>query len=180
MPLVSDPVATLVTAARAAGIPIQVVPGPSAITAALALAGISGPFSFAGFAPSSGKARKDWVAEVGHAANKIPVVFFEAPHRIAKTLTELAHVLGDRRIYVAKELTKIHELLVEQPIRQWLEEHSESASERGEFVVIVQASAAGHDDRVVAPDDESLLAEMGDMTTNGGMKPRAAAKSLAT
>lgn len=179
MPLVSDPGAALVTAARAAGIPIQVVPGPSAITAALALAGMSGPFSFAGFAPSSGQGRKDWMGSLGQTAKHCPVVFFEAPHRIARTLSELKPILGDRPILVAKEMTKVHELLVAQPIMEWLEKYSDSTAARGEFVVIVTAPAAGQDDRATAPDDAAIVAQMGDMTINGGMKPRAAAKALA-
>ncbi|MEX2273057.1 MAG: 16S rRNA (cytidine(1402)-2'-O)-methyltransferase [Vicinamibacterales bacterium] len=178
MPLVSDPGAWLVTAAREAGIPIQVVPGPSAVTAALAGAGMSGPFGFLGFPPSSGRPRKDWMRRLAEMGG-LTVVFFEAPHRMAKTLGELHTLLGDRPIMVAKELTKVHESLVEQPISTWLDAPEGPALDRGEFVVIVPPWLDVGDNRAEPPGGEAVLHEMGDMTNRQGMKPRAAAKALA-
>lgn len=179
MPLVSDPGAWLVREARAAGIPIQVVPGPSAITAALAGAGISGPFTFLGFPPVSGRERKEWIAKLGHSTTIAAAVFFESPHRLAKTLQEIQPILVDRPIIVAKELTKIHESLVERPISQWLSERDTESSEKGEFVVLIPVAEEQSETRAIAPGDSKLLAEFGELTKKDGMKPRAAAKALA-
>ncbi|HEX6322918.1 MAG TPA: 16S rRNA (cytidine(1402)-2'-O)-methyltransferase [Vicinamibacterales bacterium] len=179
MPLVSDPGATLVRAAREAGIPVQVVPGPSAVTAALAGAGISGPFAFLGFPPSSGKARKDWLSELGHTTSRIPAVFFESPHRIERTMRDLADLLADRPIIVARELTKLHEHLVEQPIIDWLAGQTTSQSSKGEHVVIVTAGRQALPSPSERPDDTALRAEIGHMTENGDLRPKDAAKILA-
>jgi len=179
MPLVSDPGAGLVTEARNAGIPIQVVPGPSAITAALAGAGLSGPFAFLGFAPASGKKRKEWLARFGQLTGSLTVVFFEAPHRMVKTLAELQPILVNRPIIVAKELSKIHESLVEQPIASWLDEHSEGTRTKGEFVVLVPAPSEAVAERMRPPSAEDVLREFGHLTDSGLLKARAAAKLLA-
>jgi 16S rRNA (cytidine1402-2'-O)-methyltransferase len=180
MPLVSDPGAGLVTEARKAGIPLQVVPGPSAITAALAGAGLSGAFAFLGFAPASGKKRKEWIDSFGQLTAQLTVVFFEAPHRMSKTLTDLQPVLGNRPIIVARELTKIHEELVEQPIIAWLDAHSQGeTSTKGEFVILVPPPGSAAEGRMRPPSAEEILREFGHLTDAGRLKARAAAKLLA-
>ncbi len=179
MPLVSDPGATLVRAARAASIPIQVVPGPSAITAALAGAGISGSFAFLGFPPASGKARKRWMTEVGQITSRVPAVFFESPHRLARTMRELVDILGNRPIIAARELTKVHETLVEQPIMAWLSSFADAGADRGEHVVIISAAGPDSPGLQQKPDDDALLAEIGLLTNNGDMGVKAASKALA-
>jgi 16S rRNA (cytidine1402-2'-O)-methyltransferase len=180
MPLVSDPGSWLVTAARSAGIPIQVVPGPSAITAALAAAGLAGPFTFLGFAPPAGLARKDWLAKLGHSTSLRTTIFFEAPHRLRKTLREAAELLGNRPIVVAKELTKIHESLVERPITDWAADRDADATVKGEYVVLVPFDPDAQATRAAPPTEANLLLEFGELTNNGGLKPRAAAKALAS
>ena len=177
-PLVSDPGALLVRAAREAGVPVQVVPGPSAVTAALAGAGISGPFAFMGFAPPSGKERTAWFASIGRMTTDMPVVFFEAPHKVRRTLTKIGSLLGDRPIIQARELTKVFESLAEQPISSLA---SQPEPPRGEFVFILPRHVAA---KTVATEDQaqdaalSMMAEFSDMT-NKGAKPREAAKALA-
>lgn len=176
MPLVSDPGALLVRAARAAGIPVQVVPGPSAVTAVLAGAGISGAFAFLGFPPRSGRARQAWLDRIGHLTIEMPVVFFEAPHRVAQTMAVLGDELGNRPIIAARELTKIHETLVEQPIMAWLKEHERGGRELGEHVIVVLPAETERRER---PSEEELVHELGQMTESGGMRPKEAAKQLA-
>jgi 16S rRNA (cytidine1402-2'-O)-methyltransferase len=179
MPLVSDPGALLVRAARDAGIPVQVVPGPSAVTAALAGAGISGPFAFLGFPPASGKSRKSWFAQLGHTTSVMTVVFFESPHRLSRTLRALTGILGDRPIVVGRELTKIFESLVEQPINGFV---ADSLPPRGEYVVVIPHALVRQDPAAIgrgAPGASDLMAEFGEMTESGGLKPKAAAKALA-
>lgn len=175
MPLVSDPGAVLVRAARAAGIRVEVVPGPSAVTGALAAAGVSGGFAFLGFPPASGKGRREWMARLGQTAASMTAVFFESPHRMAKTLVDIRKLLGDRPIIVARELTKVHESLVEQPISRF---QVEEASDRGEHVIIIPFRATP---LVVAsvPGATDMAAEFGELTENQGLRPRDAAKALA-
>ncbi|MBK6518168.1 MAG: 16S rRNA (cytidine(1402)-2'-O)-methyltransferase [Polyangiaceae bacterium] len=111
-PGVSDPGAALVTAARAREIPVVPIPGPSAVTTALCASGYAfGAFRFVGFLPRGGLDRARAVAEI--AASRDAVVLFESPQRLAATLTELATLMASRRVTVARELTKLHEQIVE-------------------------------------------------------------------
>nr|MDQ3070810.1 16S rRNA (cytidine(1402)-2'-O)-methyltransferase [Acidobacteriota bacterium] len=164
MPLISDPGALLVREARSAGIRVEVVPGPSAVTAALAGIGHAGSFTFLGFPPAAGADRRQWMATVGLLTAETAIVFFEAPHRITRTLTELLSLLGNKPINVGRELTKVHESLVEKPINAWLEHPS---PEKGEFVVVIpqgQTSADIVANAVGIPDDASICAEFGALT----------------
>jgi 16S rRNA (cytidine1402-2'-O)-methyltransferase len=105
MPAVSDPGARLVAACRDAGLPVFVIPGPSAVTAAIALAGMPARgFVFAGFLPRKAGARARELARLG--AEPMPVVLFESPHRLLKLLDEIEATLGPRRLFVGRELTK--------------------------------------------------------------------------
>ncbi len=137
MPAVSDPGARLVTACRQAGIPIHVVPGPSAVTAAIAASGFGGHgFVFAGFAPRKTGARQRCLESWKDA--KLPLVFFEAPHRLRQFLTDAAAVLGDRDLYVGRELTKKFEEHYWGSAADLLQHFAKQAP-RGEFVVVVAA-----------------------------------------
>jgi 16S rRNA (cytidine1402-2'-O)-methyltransferase len=107
-PLVSDPGAGLVRAAREAGIRVEAVPGPSAVLAALTASGLPcDRFTFLGFVPARRGERQAWL----HAASAEPgtIVCFEAPHRIRETLADIEAVMGDRPMALARELTKVHE-----------------------------------------------------------------------
>ena len=177
MPLVSDPGSELVREARKAGISVQIVPGPSAVTAVLAGAGISGPFSFAGFPPASGGERRTWMEKLGQITSEMPVVFFEAPHRIARTMAQIRSSLGERQIIAGRELTKLHETLVEQPISEWLDQNEAGVSDKGEHVVVVLPPAPGSVPAAAAPDDQSIADEIGRMIEDGGLRPKAAARA---
>ncbi len=109
MPLVSDPGSRLVTACIAAGLPVTCLPGPSAVTTALAVSGLPvDRFCFEGFAPRRSGPRRRWLA--GLAAEPRTLVLFEAPHRLAELLADAVEVLGgQRRAVVCRELTKAHE-----------------------------------------------------------------------
>jgi 16S rRNA (cytidine1402-2'-O)-methyltransferase len=112
MPLVSDPGYRLVTACIAEGLPVTCLPGPSAVTTALAVSGLpSDRFCFEGFAPRKQSARRTWLAML--AAEQRTLVFFESPRRLAACLTDAASELGHtRRAAVCRELTKVHEEVV--------------------------------------------------------------------
>lgn len=139
-PAISDPGAALVAAVRAAGHRVSPVPGPSAVTAAVAAAGlVTGPFVALGFLPRKGPNRRHLVARA--AASGFPVVFFESSHRVAATLTELAAAWGNRSAVVMRELTKVHEEIVAGTLRE-LGERFAAAEPRGEVVVVVGGEAA--------------------------------------
>jgi 16S rRNA (cytidine1402-2'-O)-methyltransferase len=110
-PGIADPGARLVRAVREAALPIVPIPGPSAVTAAMSVAGSLHPeFTFMGFPPAKGQERDRWFERLD--TTKHPVVLFEAPHRINDTLARLGN-LAKRPIIVTRELTKHHEQLVE-------------------------------------------------------------------
>ena len=114
-PTVSDPGSRLVAAALAKGLKVEAVPGASAVLAALASSGLaSEQFLFAGFPPSRSHDRKQWLEKL--ADEPRPLVIFEAPHRIMKLLGHMKEIMGDREVYLGRELTKKHEQLVKGPI----------------------------------------------------------------
>jgi len=135
-PGVSDPGVLLVQQVRAAGAHIEIIPGPSAVTAAVSLAGFTGnQFTFLGFAPQK-KGRETFFASLANYAH--PVVFFESTHRIIKALGQLASTQPEMTIYVARELTKIYEECLvgtAADIITTLEDHP--VKQKGEFVIIV-------------------------------------------
>lgn len=108
MPVVSDPGAYLVEETHWAGIPVRVVPGPTAVAAALALSGFRGErFRFEGFPPKKSAAMKRWLE--GLSAEEVPIVCYESPYRLVKTLKMIQEVLGEIPVVVAREMTKLHE-----------------------------------------------------------------------
>jgi 16S rRNA (cytidine1402-2'-O)-methyltransferase len=155
MPGISDPGARLVTAAAAAGIEIQVVPGPSSVTAALALSGlVEGAFYFLGFLPRSGKRRRAALDRVRHCPD--PVVLFESPQRIGATLRELAQPQPERAAVVCRELTKLHEEVRRGTLATLSQDLGET---RGEFVIVLGPceSAEADETEYTLPDDSLLV-----------------------
>jgi 16S rRNA (cytidine1402-2'-O)-methyltransferase len=141
MPLLSDPGYPLITSAIAHSIPVIAVPGPSAVTAALAVSGLPADrFLFAGFLPRKAVERRRAL----EAVSGVPytLVFFEAPHRITHTLGDLQAVLGNRRIAVVRELTKRFEEVLRGDIKEVVELIGERPA-RGEFTIVVDGAAAG-------------------------------------
>ena len=137
MPGVSDPGAALVAAARVGGAEVQVVPGPSAVTAAMALAGVEATgFVFGGFLPSrpAGERRRALERLLDAARRtELPLVLYESPHRIRALLALLGELAATARIGVGRELTKRHEeMLVGTPA----EVAAALSEERGEFVLV--------------------------------------------
>jgi 16S rRNA (cytidine1402-2'-O)-methyltransferase len=173
-PVISDPGAALVAAARVAGVRVETVPGPSAVMASLAISGLSTrEFTFLGFPPTRSKDRKEWLADM--ATQPRLVIFFEAPHRLRATLTEFRDIAGDRLIGVARELTKVHEELVIQPISAVL---NHLVDPRGEFTVLVPPRPAA-DVAAVPPNADELEVELGELTNIGAGSRRQALKRVA-
>lgn len=134
MPAISDPGEELVRMARENGIEIESVPGPAAVTTALSISGMkTGRFTFEGFLPVAGKERKERLSEL--SAEKRTMVFYEAPHRLLKTLKDLSDALGDREIAVCKELTKLHESVMRTSLFEAVKYFSENEP-KGEYVLI--------------------------------------------
>jgi 16S rRNA (cytidine1402-2'-O)-methyltransferase len=132
-PLVADPGQRLIAAAIEHGIRVIPIPGTSAVMTALAASGYpADEFVFAGFAPSRSKDRKTWLERLSTEART--VVLFETPHRIARTLAEMADILVERPITIARELTKLHEELVRTTAR---EAPALKITERGEFTIVL-------------------------------------------
>jgi len=148
MPGVSDPGSELVAAAAQAGFKVEVVPGPSAVTSALALSGFpGGGFLFLGFLPRRKKERQASLREA--SSSTVPLVLFEAPHRLRAMLADLDTVLGDRPLAVCRELTKLHEEVFRGTAAQALEYF---VSPRGEVVVVIQGRQSEDSNR---PDDRA-------------------------
>jgi 16S rRNA (cytidine1402-2'-O)-methyltransferase len=140
-PLLSDPGYELVRDATRAGCDVRVVPGPSAITAALAIAGLpTDRFCFEGFLPARASERRTRLESV--AADSRTLVFFEAPHRVEESLADLASVFGaDRRAAVARELTKAHETTYRGTLAELAEQaKSEPNFARGEITIVVDGA----------------------------------------
>ena len=174
-PVVSDPGALLITAAHEAGIRVEPVPGPNAAIAALSASGIpTSEFLFLGFPPARSNSRKQWFQKV--LAEPRPVVIFEAPHRIHGLLTEIARLLPDRTVTIARELTKAHEQLVVRPITSV---DIPAILPRGEFTVVVHPAPALTVEGLGLPDEELLRQELGDLTNTCGLDKRRAVDRLA-
>jgi 16S rRNA (cytidine1402-2'-O)-methyltransferase len=140
-PLLSDPGYELVSAAASAGFEVRVIPGPSAITAALAVAGLpTTRFCFEGFLPSRSRERRSVLARL--AGETRTLVFFEAPHRIAETLADMVSEFGDeRRAVVARELTKAHETIYRGKLSELVELSVKDTNfQRGEITLVVSGA----------------------------------------
>jgi 16S rRNA (cytidine1402-2'-O)-methyltransferase len=174
-PTISDPGSELVAAAVAAGIRVEPIPGPSAILAALTASGLPyNSFAFLGFPPTKSRERKAWFDRLIHIGGT--VVFFEAPHRIARTLNELRALAGNCPIVLGRELTKAHEELVRGPIEQLL---ARLPAEKGEFTVVVDIGQMTDNNAVPAPLDDVLARQFGELTINERQSRRRAIADLA-
>ncbi|HEY4634312.1 MAG TPA: 16S rRNA (cytidine(1402)-2'-O)-methyltransferase [Candidatus Limnocylindrales bacterium] len=181
-PAVSDPGADLVNAWAAEGGRVVPIPGPSAVLAAVAVAGVTGPrWSFEGFLPRSGRERRARLAAI--AADERGTVLFEAPGRVAATLRDLVAACGDERAgAVCRELTKLHE----EVVRGTLGELATAAADgtipaRGEFVLVVGMAATTPEERS-APSDAAVrlaLAEVDRLITAGTARGEAARRVAA-
>jgi 16S rRNA (cytidine1402-2'-O)-methyltransferase len=148
-PLVSDPGFRLVRAARAAGVRVSPVPGPSALVAALSVAGLpSDRFVFEGFLPAKASARRERLAQL--AAEPRTLLFYESSHRIGDTLADAAAAFGAQRPAVlARELTKLFETVLDgglEDLRQRVD--ADPNQRKGEFVLLVQGASEAADAKV--------------------------------
>ena len=151
-PGISDPGADLVRTCIENGLSVTAIPGPCAVVAALTVSGLPvDRFTFEGFLSTIRKIRFDHLNDLKD--EKRTMVFFEAPHKLVRTLNDMLEVLGDRRVSISRELTKIFE----ETLRFTLSEavgHFEQIPPRGEFVLVVEGAG-----EIGAVDSEALLAQ---------------------
>ncbi|WP_110685259.1 16S rRNA (cytidine(1402)-2'-O)-methyltransferase [Salinicola aestuarinus] len=170
-PLISDPGFLLVRELRSAGCRVVPIPGPCALIAALSVAGLpTDRFTFEGFLPAKSAARQRQL-EAG-ADREETRVFYESPHRIRDLLADVVTTLGERRVVLARELTKTFETLLDGSANSLLETMADDSQQtRGEFVVMV-AGAPAADTAVDDAEGETMLAAM--LTEGVGVKSAAA------
>jgi 16S rRNA (cytidine1402-2'-O)-methyltransferase len=161
-PGLSDPGAKLVEAVRDAGLPVVPVPGVSAVTAALSVAAMPGDcFFFGGFLPAKRTARRRVLQEFARIPHTI--VLFEAPHRLEEGLRDILDVLGDRKIVVARELTKIHETVIAGSVSDLVETLS-AESVKGEITLVISGACPVDDGDF--SQKEALLRELVSVMTS--------------
>ena len=172
-PGISDPGERLVKAAVLAGITVSSIPGPSALTMALVMSGLStSRFVFEGFLPRSGGERSDRIAQL--VDEQRTVVLYEAPHRLERTLADLEVACGPlRRIVLARELTKMHEEMWRGTLHD-AHKHSKSEEPRGEYVLILEGAKPP-----APPTDDELNQALRDELNSGASKKDAAARVAA-
>ena len=170
MPLISDPGYRMVAACVEAGLPVQCLPGPSAVTTALAVAGLpSERFCFEGFAPRKRSARTTWLQTL--AAEPRTCVFFESPRRLADCLRDAVAVLGsERRAVVCRELTKTHEEIVRGSLGELADWAADGVL--GEITVVLAGATP-------TADPDSLVAEVNRLVDDGMRVKDACARVIA-
>ena len=150
-PLISDPGYLLVRAARDAGLPVFSLPGPSAVTAALSVAGLPPDrFMFEGFLPSKAVARKKKLEMLSR--EPVTLVFFESSHRIEAVISDMAEIFGGQRLAaICRELTKKFETVLRAPLAEVSKSLAEDKNQtRGEFVIVVDGFEGSEDEAMSA------------------------------
>ena len=171
MPSISDPGKELVAAAIQANLPVVPLPGANAATTALIASGLAPqPFMFYGFLPRKASVQKAELTKL--AQQEQTVIFYESPYRVAKTLTAIQAIFGDRQAVLARELTKLHEEFIRGSLSELIDWAVESA--RGEFVIMVQGA-----DPVAPVASDVPLVDQVQALIDGGDKPNAAIKAVA-
>lgn len=138
MPAISDPGEDLIRDCHEQGIAVESVPGPTAFATALALSGMpSGRFCFEGFLSVNKPSRKQHLEQV--KTERRTMIFYEAPHKLIKTLSDMYEVFGDRKIAIVREITKIHETVMRTSFSEALQ-YYKTQDPRGEYVLIIEGA----------------------------------------
>lgn len=174
-PTVSDPGGRLIAAAIEAGIPIEPIPGPSAVLALLSVAGLpTDSFTFLGFPPLRSHDRNSWFEALSHEVRT--VIFFESPHRILQTLQDVRRYLGECSIVVGRELTKVHGEVLRGPVSTVM---TALGTPKGEIVVGLHIGQITNLATPGPPGDDVVAAEFGLATENGALSRRRAVTVVA-
>jgi len=173
-PTISDPGFALVRAAHERGIRVSPVPGPSALIAALSASGLpTDQFLFAGFLPRTSGARRARLLTLKSLAATL--IFYESPHRVVESLTDIIAILGDRSAFLAREVTKLHEEMKSGTLSEILRLLGARAEVLGEIVLVVAGAAEGAEK---SGSMEEALVRF-DAEVQMGATPRQAAKEAA-
>ncbi|MBP3855702.1 MAG: 16S rRNA (cytidine(1402)-2'-O)-methyltransferase [Ruminiclostridium sp.] len=173
MPCISDPGEDLVRLCAEHGVEVNVVPSPTAAMSALAISGLStSRFSFEGFLSVTKKQRNAHLEEIKDY--KHTLIFYEAPHKLKNTLNDLYETLGDRRISLCRELTKIHEEVLRGTIREMID-YYEDKTPKGEYVLVIEGAAEKQEEA----SDIEAAAEFARKEIDNGKKASEACKEAA-
>ncbi len=173
MPCISDPGADLVRACAEKGIEVRVVPGASAVVSAVAVSGLdTSRFSFEGFLSVTKKQRFSHLFQVKDLQTTL--VFYEAPHKLLNTLTDMLEYFGDRRISLCRELTKVHEEVFRTTLAQAVEFYSENKP-RGGFVLVIEGAKTA----VETVSEDDAIERVRELVS-GGVRPTEACKMVAS
>ncbi|MBR6736491.1 MAG: 16S rRNA (cytidine(1402)-2'-O)-methyltransferase [Oscillospiraceae bacterium] len=174
MPAISDPGEELVVLCAERGVEVTAIPGPSAVVTALALSALpTAKWCFEGFLPAEKSDRRKALAEL--KSERRTMIFYEAPHRLTKTLADMEAAFGSqRRISICRELTKLHEEIIRVTLTEAIA-HYDAAEPRGEYVLVVEGSSGALKVTLSEEDAVTLAKEL----MAGGLSPAAAAKQAA-
>ena len=173
MPIISDPGEDLTKLCHENGIQVLAVPGPCAFVTALAISGMpSGRFTFEGFLTVSKQNRKKHLEELVN--EKRTMIFYEAPHKLASTLSDMAKYWGNRNIALVKEITKIHENVERTTLFDAAEKYKDGSA-KGEYVLIVEGKPEEEDEEITI----EVAVEMAKKLVADGLSKNEAAKEIA-
>lgn len=175
MPCISDPGEDLVKLCAERGVPMEVVPGPSAVVSALAVSGLdTSKFAFEGFLSTAPNSRKETLARVSHETRT--VIFYEAPHKLSATLRDMYKFFGERRISICRELTKLHEEVIRTTLSEAVGLYDDNTHKpRGEFVLVIEGLKEAPEAEMTLGD---ALIKVGKLTEKG-MRPTDACREIA-
>lgn len=174
MPAISDPGEDLVALCYEKGIPVGVAPGPSAVVTALAVSGLPcGRFTFEGFLSMNRRGRREHLDSLRD--ERRTMVFYEAPHKLPSTLEDLLETLGDRRLAIVRELTKVHEEVIRTTLREAAVRFRQE-SPRGEIVLVIEGAAPR---KAEAPTLEEAAALAAALAEEGAALSEAARRAAA-
>ena len=176
-PAISDPGEDLVRQCAEADVDVIPVPGPCAFVQALIVSGLpTGRFSFEGFLSVTKNSRKEHLDSVKQLPHTL--IFYEAPHKLLTTLKDLLSVLGNRKIAVVREITKIHEEVLRTDIESALS-HFEQTPPKGEFVLVVEGYTPSESDEGQAISEEMIIKKANELIASGMSKKDAAKETAA-
>ena len=175
MPCISDPGEDLVRLCAERGIPVEVVPGPSAAVSALAISGLdTSKFAFEGFLSTAPSSRREALEKASKEERTL--IFYEAPHKLVATLGDLYRCFGERKISICREMTKLHEEVIRTTLSAAVNLYDDEKNKpRGEFVLIVEGFKAEQEPEISL---EGAL-ERAKGLIAGGMKATEACREIA-
>lgn len=176
-PAISDPGEDLVRQCDEAGVDVIPIPGPCAFVQALIVSGLpTGRFSFEGFLSVTKNSRKEHLESVKQLPHTL--IFYEAPHKLLTTLKDLLSALGNRKIAVVREITKIHEEVLRTDIESALA-HFEETPPKGEFVLVVEGYTPSDDEEGQVISEEMIIKKANELIASGMSKKDSAKETAA-